>query len=109
MSSKFRSEHLAGQALTLGEVQAEGPSCLTGSSVPLDLNSAMDPMAGTIPITLGEYPKGFCGLGKGLMTIAHVFPLISTAEQSIPSITKDLKHLSPPPSPVLKMFSVFMW
>lgn len=62
--------------------------------MPLDLNSAMDLM--TIPITLGEHPKGFWGLGKGLMTIAHVFPLITAAEQRIPSVTRDLNHLPPP-------------
>lgn len=73
MSSRFRPEHLAGQTLTSAEVQVEGPSCSRGRNVPLDLNSAMDPMTGTIPVTSGEYPKGFCGLGKGLMTIAHVF------------------------------------
>lgn len=95
MSSKFRSEHLAGQTLTSAEVQAEGHNCLPGNSVPLDSNSPMDPMTGTIPITLGEYPKGFWGLGKGLMTIAHVFPLIIAAEQRIPSVTKDLNHLPP--------------
>lgn len=66
-----------------------------GTVVPLDFNSPMDPMTGTIPITLGEYPKGFWGLGKGLMTIAHVFPLIIAAEQRIPSVTKDLNHLPP--------------
>lgn len=87
MSSKFSSEHLAGQTLAF-----EGLRCFTGSNVPLDLNSAMDPMDGNIPVPLGEYPKGFCGLGKGLMTIAHVLPLISTAEQRILSTTKDLNH-----------------
>lgn len=92
MSSKFSSEHLAGQTLTFAEVQAEGPNCLPWSNEPLDLNGAKDPMAGTIPVPLGEYPKGFCGLGKGLMTIAHGFSLIVTAEQRI---TKDLNHVHP--------------
>lgn len=53
----------------------------------------MDPMTPWDPITLGEYPKGFCGLVKGLTTIAHVSPLIIRAEQRNPSITKDLNHL----------------
>lgn len=40
------------------------------------------------------------------MTIAHVLPLIRTAEQSIPSITKDWNHL--PPSHIKDVFSVSM-
>lgn len=40
------------------------------------------------------------------MTIAHVLPLISTAEHRIPSITKDLNQL--PPSHIKDVFTVYM-
>lgn len=57
------------------------------------------------PITLGEYPKGFCGLVKGLTTIAHVSPLIIRAEQRNLSITKDLNHL---PLHIKDILTVYM-
>lgn len=64
MSSKFSSEHLAGQTFTFAEVKDEGPKSFTGSNEPLDLNCATDPMAGTIPVPLGEYPQGSVGWEK---------------------------------------------
>lgn len=68
----------AGSGSQLGREQ-----CASG------LNRAMDR---TIPVTNIQISKG---LGKGLMTIAHVLHLISTAEQRIPSIPKDWNHLFP--------------
>lgn len=58
MSSKFRSEHLAGQTLTSAEVQAEGPNCLAGSRE--QRASGLNGSHGwDHPCYLGEYPKGW--------------------------------------------------
>lgn len=101
MSSKFRSEHLAAQTLNF-----EGPNCFTRSIVPLDLNRAMDPMAGTIPAPLGEHPKGFWGLGKASWLL-HMF-LLWLVQQNrgfpvLPKIwtTRPLSHIK-------DVFTVYM-